>query len=207
MAGEIGAAQVAEENAPRTRDRLLDAAIELFATHGYARTSVGSIQAAAGLTAGSGALYKHYSSKNDLLTAVIDHHIGYISRVMDAARSGSADPFEDLETAARFVLDGLSENRNLLRIIFRELEEGPGLDRLWEVIEQNVFCRFAQIIRDGTAAGVFRDIDADATATLLVSALSYMPTVRDLIGKSSPGYDRERHFELWRRMVHALLTP
>lgn len=50
-----------------TRDRLLDAAIELFARQGYAATSVAEIQQASGLSPGSGALYKHLPFKRALL--------------------------------------------------------------------------------------------------------------------------------------------
>jgi hypothetical protein len=45
-----------------TRDRLLDAALALFARQDSA-TSVADIQQACGLSPGSGALYKHFPSK------------------------------------------------------------------------------------------------------------------------------------------------
>jgi AcrR family transcriptional regulator len=52
-----------------TRERLQDAAIRLFARQGYAETSIADIQRDCGLSAGSGALYKHFSSKRELLEA------------------------------------------------------------------------------------------------------------------------------------------
>ena len=60
---------------PRRSDaaeRILREAMRLFAERGYERTSVPEIQAAAGLTRGSGAMYKHYPSKEALLHAVLD---------------------------------------------------------------------------------------------------------------------------------------
>jgi len=52
---------------PAPATRLLDAALTLFARHGYAATSVADIQQACGLSPGSGALYKHFPSKKALL--------------------------------------------------------------------------------------------------------------------------------------------
>ena len=46
-----------------TRERLLEAAITLFAHQGYEATSIADIQRACGLAPGSGALYKHFSCK------------------------------------------------------------------------------------------------------------------------------------------------
>ncbi len=53
------------------RDRLLAAALKLFADKGYGATSVADIQRASGLAPGSGALYKHFASKRDLLEAAV----------------------------------------------------------------------------------------------------------------------------------------
>src|SRR5690349_17475077 len=54
-----------------TRERILDAAVELFGRQGYTRTSVGEIEAAAGLVPRSGGLYKHFPSKRALLEAAV----------------------------------------------------------------------------------------------------------------------------------------
>ena len=45
-----------------TRERILLAARRLFAEQGYKGTSVGEIEAAAGLSPRAGALYKHFPS-------------------------------------------------------------------------------------------------------------------------------------------------
>ena len=90
-----------------TRDRLLDAAIALFASQGYAATSVAEIQQACGLSPGSGALYKHFPSKSALLIEATQRQLNRMVAVRDehdrtglqtparrcvAARSGSGKP-------------------------------------------------------------------------------------------------------------------
>jgi AcrR family transcriptional regulator len=54
----------------RTRQRLLDEAERLFREHGYAATSLEQIADAADVT--KGAIYGHFSSKEDLLLSAIE---------------------------------------------------------------------------------------------------------------------------------------
>src|SRR5262245_53555138 len=49
-------------------ERILDSAAQLFAAHGFAKTSVDEIAAAAGVS--KGLVYDHYDSKEELLAAV-----------------------------------------------------------------------------------------------------------------------------------------
>ena len=53
-----------------TKDKILDAALTLFAENGYNGTSVEQIAKAVGIKAPS--LYKHYKSKEDILNALVD---------------------------------------------------------------------------------------------------------------------------------------
>jgi len=53
-----------------SRDRILDAALDLFATHGFAGTSMRQIAAAVGMRASS--LYNHFDGKAAILSALID---------------------------------------------------------------------------------------------------------------------------------------
>jgi AcrR family transcriptional regulator len=55
---------------PRTVTALLDAALELFAEHGYGATSIPEICARAGLT--KGAFYSNFSNKDALFLALLD---------------------------------------------------------------------------------------------------------------------------------------
>ncbi|MEV7008339.1 helix-turn-helix domain-containing protein [Streptosporangium sp. NPDC051022] len=57
----------------RTRRRLLAAAAEVFAEQGFAGASVDEIASRAGHTVG--ALYSHFTGKDDLFRAVFDEHV------------------------------------------------------------------------------------------------------------------------------------
>src|SRR3712207_7446858 len=80
-----------EDSAPKpkrstAKERILREAMRLFAERGYERTSIADIQAAAGLAPGSGALYKHFPSKEAVLAAGLDEFMA------GGARGGGVTP-------------------------------------------------------------------------------------------------------------------
>src|SRR5215213_3725051 len=79
--------------APDTRDRIIHAAVGLFARKGYASTSVADILHAAGINAGS--LYHFFPGKQDVLIAVLDAYLhGIQPMLLQPAWKGIADPIE-----------------------------------------------------------------------------------------------------------------
>ncbi len=59
-----------------TKEKIFDAAVDLFAENGYDRVSVRDIARAVGLT--EGAVYKHYSSKDEILESIFAYIEGRI---------------------------------------------------------------------------------------------------------------------------------
>jgi AcrR family transcriptional regulator len=85
------------------RERLLDAAANLFAERGFRGASVADVAAQAGLT--KGALYWHFKSKEELFFALLEERVDrHLRALMDL--TGGAP--RDQETAAR-VSSGIAE--------------------------------------------------------------------------------------------------
>ena len=53
-----------------TKERILETALELFAQSGYLGTSMSDIAKELGIT--KGALYKHYTSKQEILDSIVE---------------------------------------------------------------------------------------------------------------------------------------
>ncbi|WP_159980536.1 MULTISPECIES: TetR/AcrR family transcriptional regulator [unclassified Novosphingobium] len=81
-----------EERRAQTRERLLQAAVELFGRHGYAATSVDRIADHAGFS--KGAVYSNFESKEAIFLAVLDQQgqqsLDLLVAKIDAARNGQA---------------------------------------------------------------------------------------------------------------------
>lgn len=191
-----------------TRERLLEAAITLFASQGYTATSVAEIQRACGLAAGSGALYKHFASKRDVLDAAVRV---YMDRIAEDRKQFDAEPSTEnaeqaLRRAATLIWDGINDNALLLRVIFREAETFPELaDELRSGITAHAYQRFAGALRAGVDAGALQIADPEAAAAVLVAALSCYPMVNLLIGHTPGGVDADRYREAWVRHAKAVL--
>lgn len=82
--------QVREES----RERILDAALRLFAQHGYAATSVRRIAAEAGIS--QGLLYNYYEGKAGLLQAIYERSMADVQASFALAAEGGT-PGEQLE--------------------------------------------------------------------------------------------------------------
>ena len=189
-----------------TRERLLEAAITLFARQGYATTSIAEIQRVCGLAPGSGALYRHFSCKRELLEVATRR---YVDRVTEDRKRFDAEPTGNgeqvLARAATLIWDGIDDNALLLRVIFREPAFLELAAELWSAITANAYERFAAGLRVAVDAGAIQIADPEAAAAVLVASLAYYPMVGLLIGHTPGGVDRERYRAAWIGHAQAVL--
>jgi AcrR family transcriptional regulator len=89
------------EKKVQTRERLLDAAAQVFAERGFETASLDEVAAAAGYT--KGAVYSNFASKTELLTALLERRI-------ETQSAAYAQRFEGQEIAS--VARGLLEPAN-----------------------------------------------------------------------------------------------
>ena len=110
-----------------TRQRLLDEGLRLFAERGFNGTSVGDIEAAAGLQPRRGGLYNHFPSKQALLEAAARVHL-------DRAALGAAEIVE-LDLGELMSDDGTARRRVLAELGRWFLDEMDRLEDLTRIIE------------------------------------------------------------------------
>lgn len=179
-----------------TRERILDESMRLFAARGFDATSMTMIEAASGLSTGSGGVYKHFPSKRAILEAGI---AGATGSTVAARAEGSYPVGTPLPDALGQVIDfGLAElarQRDFIRILFRELDPYPDLlhDLRDRYIQQS-YQALAAWIRGGQQAGVIRtDADPLAAAAVLMGAFVNVRVVETFLGER-PGKLAIRRF-------------
>lgn len=95
-------------SADLTRNRLLDTAARLFHEQGYASTAVSTILREADVNSGS--LYYHFSSKEDLVLAVLDRYLELLAPILiEPIESLVADPIERVFALLDLYRQGLEE--------------------------------------------------------------------------------------------------
>lgn len=98
---------------PSARERLLDAAIELFATHGYQAIGLRDLAGYLGLHAGS--LYHHIENKQCLLFELIESALSDLLTDTKRRMKGARTPSERLRRFVQaFVVFNLNEKHRLV---------------------------------------------------------------------------------------------
>jgi AcrR family transcriptional regulator len=88
---------------------LLAAAVAVFARQGIANTSLAEIAAEAGLT--KGAVYSNFSSKDELLLAIMECHLIERMRVVTAVFDGELSTPDAVRAAGARLLSSMIEDR------------------------------------------------------------------------------------------------
>ena len=109
-----------------TRERLLEAAIEMFAERGYAATGVDALCRRAGVA--KTGLYWEFQNKVGLLNAVIDQVVTeWVDDIRDASR-GAGTPRERLDIALGAMRKRVQERPELFRVLLVVLAERTQID-------------------------------------------------------------------------------
>lgn len=111
---------------PDRRERILDAAADLMARHGYQGVNLADIGAAAGIV-GSG-VYRHFDSKNAILVELLDRVVDRLLTDAEVGLRQASDPRATLVALVtgqvRFTID----ERTLCQVYLQEARSLPDTD-------------------------------------------------------------------------------
>ena len=197
---------------PPTRQRLLDEGLRLFAEVGFQATSVGAIEAAAGLQPRRGALYKHFPSKRALLEAAVQAHL-------DSAASGAS-------LITELGLTALEGDRSLLRPIVVEFgrwflsemdrlkdltrvleHDGQRVSDLTEAVKTSMVDLSYRTAADLIAALGSGVEDPEATAVIMLGSLVALRRTAWTFGAAPLEVDDARALSAWADATLATLRP
>lgn len=154
--------------AERKRNRILDAAGHCFATHGYAKTRVEEIAAAAGVS--KGLVYTYFDSKESLLEAVLSRATWEWSRVTRAEVDEKAHGVAEAIALTHRAALRYARNTPVVRAI---LAQDPRLllTGRSDVLQRPLAEwreRLIELLHRGVASGELRsDLDVDRTASVV----------------------------------------
>src|SRR5215472_10159070 len=141
--------------ASNKHQRILDAAIEVIAEHGFFHSRVSEIADRAGVA--DGTIYLYFKNKDELLMAAIDSAFHkFIQRARTAVEQ-IPDPREKLRRMAFLHLEGLGSNRNLAIVFQTELRHSlKFLGQFSHNLMVEYFDLIKGVVREGQEAGLFR---------------------------------------------------
>ena len=125
-----------------TRDRLLTAAIDVFAAKGYHGAIVDDIVAASGTS--KGAFYHYFPSKQGIFLTLMDALADLVEQGAEGAIAAEHGALAKVEAALRVVLETAAAQRDLAKIL---LVEAVGLGPTLEQKRLEIHRRFARVIQ------------------------------------------------------------
>ena len=155
----------------RRRRQILQAATRLMQESGFHAMSMQSVADEANISVGL--IYKYFGNKEDVLRAVIvDILEDFRDQVPAAMQAAGDDPVERFSRGFRVFCEVVDAKRDATILTYRESKTlSPAGRREIMQLELETTEPIRQAVRDGVAAGVFRQLDVDLVVhnTLLVA--------------------------------------
>jgi TetR/AcrR family fatty acid metabolism transcriptional regulator len=161
----------AEANGSGKRERILDAAVRVFAQEGFYNAKVSQIAEVAGVA--DGTIYLYFKSKDDLLISLFEDRMERVNANLRAALQSSDNAVERLRRVIELHLELIESNRHMAEVITVELRQSSKFMKDYANPKFAEFLRLiAGAVLDGQKAGTLRaDLDPPLVARALFGAL------------------------------------
>jgi AcrR family transcriptional regulator len=174
---EVGYARGVARWEPNASGRLTEAAMELFAERGYAKTTVGDIAARAGLTERT--FFNHFSDKREVLFAGSER---FVSQILDAVRAApkSEPPLEAVVSAYESTSDFFEERRPFSRKRSALIAAHPELQERELIKMMTLAAAITEVLKQrGTSASAASLAAETGTAILRVGFEQWVQDSKD----------------------------
>jgi TetR/AcrR family fatty acid metabolism transcriptional regulator len=168
------------------RERILLAAVRVFAKKGFHATRVSEIAAAAGVA--DGTIYLYFKSKDELLVALFEDRVDRLLGFLEAELPLRESAQEKLRRIIELQLQLLEGERDLAEVITVILRQSTKLMKEHAVAKFGAYLdAIASVVAGGQAAGELRDdISPHLAARALFGALDGI-TMTWALGKADRG--------------------
>ncbi|MEO1288997.1 MAG: TetR/AcrR family transcriptional regulator, partial [Chloroflexota bacterium] len=158
------------ENPKNTRDRILDAAMNIFSRKGYYDTHLDEIADESASSKGS--IYFHFPNKEKLFISLVDQFADLIERNVTEAIEAEPAGMRRVQVAIEAVLETFGKYRRPAKIL---LVQAVGLGNVFEKKRMEVTDRFAGLIRtyleEAIEIGDIQAVDCDVVSHAWMGAI------------------------------------
>ena len=206
--GDVRALGKRQQQAEATREQLCQAARELFETHGYQATTVGTITKQANTAHGT--FYLYFKNREDIFAQVITDMVDELYETSMPAPSGR--PRDNVETSIRAFLETFAEHRGLWRCLLEATLQSAAIEQMWLDLRRAFTDRSAATLRALQESGQMRPMDPELAATALSSMVEWFAFTHFVFGDPDPGPSAvdeatEMLCDLWDHAVFGRQSP
>jgi AcrR family transcriptional regulator len=163
-----------------TEVRLVEAAVQLFARHGFKATTTREIAQLADLNEAT--LFRYFPRKPDLFLAALESDLSRIklSRDLEMSVAGDEDPATVLPKIVTFVLHVLVAQPELQHLLHVAAFELPGSSTVISDYLGPIFDRLCAYFKRGAEKHTMRNVDPTLATLGLVGIVAAHQSLRDL---------------------------
>lgn len=186
-----------------TRARIVREALRLFAEQGFAGTRVTDIETAAGLSAGSGAIYTYFGSKEDVLAAVLAEADAGVEAAIALFEMVAVDDLRtELLLLGRGMLATFTAWDSLIGVMLKEAERFPHLVApAREQILDQAHVWLSGWLGQQVDRGRLAEHDSEAVASAAIGALLYQRLLTSRFGGTPQDVSDERFVATWVDLI------
>jgi TetR/AcrR family fatty acid metabolism transcriptional regulator len=142
MSGKPGKDQLPSRDPDQTRERILEAALDVFSSKGYHDSKMDEIVDQSGTSKGS--IYFHFPNKEQLFLALVDQFANLLERRVTEAIQQEDEGIQRVRVALQTVLETFGKYRRPAKLL---LVQAVGLGNVFEKKRLEINDRFASLIR------------------------------------------------------------
>jgi len=173
--------QVNRRSGVETKGQILEAAMKVFSTHGYAGANIRAIARAAGISIGG--VYLYFRNKEELYLNLIKDRIEEQVLTTKEAVASAGSPEDGLRTFLSLHLQYGIKNKELILINIREHGFALGREIKRKFLRSQIKL-LVNILNEGITDGVFRKCDTEEASRIIMATLRGIVFSMALDGKS-----------------------
>ncbi|MFL8937647.1 TetR/AcrR family transcriptional regulator [Rossellomorea oryzaecorticis] len=199
--------QLFEQEEPFTekQQKIVEAAIEMFAEKGYASTSTSQIAKKAGVAEGT--IFRHYKTKKDLLLSIVSPTMAkliapFVIRDINKVLDAKYERYEDfLKAMIMNRQEFLKDNMTVFKILIQEIPFHPELkEQFKEHIARKIFEKFTALVDHYKEKGQIIDLPSPAVVRFSATSIFGLLLVR-YVFLPEEDWDDEKEIEMTVQMI------
>jgi TetR/AcrR family fatty acid metabolism transcriptional regulator len=188
------------------RERILDAAVRVFARKGFYATRVSEVARAAGVA--DGTIYLYFKSKDELLVSLFEHRVERLLAFLATELPRATSASEKLQRIIELQLGLLEGERDLAEVVTVILRQSSKLMKEYAAPKFSAYLDvIAGVVAEGQAHGELRkDVSPHLAARAIFGALDAI-TMTWALGKADRGGLLRASGQLAEMVLRGLTPP
>lgn len=179
----------AEDEINQTRQRIIQAAVKVFAEQGYTKATTRRIAAVADVNEVT--IFRHFGNKQNLLAEVIQMHTD-LTDLRQVMESLSGNYREDLHRLGMYFIAEMTKQREIFRVVMCDLQHVPELKEMMMHGPAQMRQMLTEYFERQLENGVLRsELQPEAVAQIFVSIFLLHRSMMHRLQKDVPSVDPE----------------